>query len=231
LSGSFNVGLGYSAGRYISSGQGNIAIGPNAMLGQTGTPVTGSDNACVGGNSGTYISSGSRNVGVGLQALNGAVASPVTASGLIGLGAYAGKYCSTVSNELFVDCLDRTTYANQQTQSILYGVMNATASSQTLTANAALTATYGVAVSTVGYGLSVKGGSNAKIGKATFSGVSSVTVSTTAVTANSIILVTNQSGGYAPMCVNNIVAGTSFDIQHNNSFTGTVAWIIVEIVP
>jgi hypothetical protein len=83
-------------------------------------------------------------------------------------------------------------------------------------------------VATVGYGLSVKGGSDAKIGIATFSGVSSVTVNTTAVTANSIILVTNQSGGYAPMCVNNIVAGTSFDIQHNNSFTGTVAWFIVE---
>jgi hypothetical protein len=106
--------------------------------------------------------------------------------------------------------------------------MSATASSQTLTTNSAFTATYGLNVSTVGYGLSVKGGSNAKIGIATFSGVSSVTVSTTAVTANSIILVTTQSGGYATMVVNNIVAGTSFDIQHNNSFTGTVAWMIVE---
>jgi len=83
-------------------------------------------------------------------------------------------------------------------------------------------------IDTAGKGLTVKSGSNAKIGVATFSGVSSVTVSTTAVTANSIILVTNQSGGYAPMCVNNIVAGTSFDIIHNNNFTGTVGWFIVE---
>jgi hypothetical protein len=83
-------------------------------------------------------------------------------------------------------------------------------------------------INTAGKGLTVKAGSNAKIGVATFSGVSSVTVSTTAVTANSIILVTNQSGGYAPMCVNNIVAGTSFDIIHNNIFTGTVGWFIVE---
>ena len=83
-------------------------------------------------------------------------------------------------------------------------------------------------IDTVGKGLTIKAGSNAKIGVATFSGVSSVTVSTTAVTANSIILVTNQSGGYAPMCVNNIVAGTSFDIIHNNTFTGTVGWMIVE---
>ena len=85
-----------------------------------------------------------------------------------------------------------------------------------------------LSVDTVGKGLTIKAGSNAKIGVATFSGVSSVTVSTTAVTANSIILVTTQSGGYAPMCVNNIVAGTSFDIIHNNTFTGTVGWMIVE---
>jgi hypothetical protein len=83
-------------------------------------------------------------------------------------------------------------------------------------------------IDTVGKGLTIKSGSNAKIGVATFTGVSSVTVSTTAVTANSIILVTTQSGGYAAMCVNNIVAGTSFDIVHNNNFTGTVAWMIVE---
>ena len=85
-----------------------------------------------------------------------------------------------------------------------------------------------LSIDTVGKGLTIKSGSNAKIGVATFTGVSSVTVSTTAVTANSIILVTTQSGGYAPMCVNNIVAGTSFDIVHNNTFTGTVAWMIVE---
>jgi hypothetical protein len=87
-----------------------------------------------------------------------------------------------------------------------------------------------LSIDTVGKGLTIKSGSNAKIGVATFTGVLSVTVSTTAVTANSIILVTTQSGGYAPMCVNNIVAGTSFDIVHNNNFTGTVAWMIVETI-
>ncbi|NDG29273.1 hypothetical protein EB118_04120 [bacterium] len=86
----------------------------------------------------------------------------------------------------------------------------------------------GVNIDTVGKGLTIKSGSDAKIGVATFTNVSSVTVSTTAVTANSIILITTQSGGYAPMCVNSIIAGTSFVIQHNNTFTGTVAWMIVE---
>ena len=235
LSGSFNVGLGYSAGRYISSGQGNLAIGPNAIVGQTGTPVTGSDNVGIGGNSGTYISSGSRNVGVGLQSLNGAAGTPITASGLVALGAYAGKYCSTTSNELFVDCLDRTTYGAQQTGSILYGVMNATASSQTLTTNSAFTATYGLNVSTAGYGLTVKSGSNAKIGvTSAFPGgnPNTITVSTTAVTANSIIFVSAVSftGGLtgAPY-VSAITAGTSFVITSNdNSFNGTVGWMIVE---
>ena len=219
------IAIGYAANSGTSSASNSLVIGYNSGK----SSLTGASNTVIGTNSfnSASLTSASTNTIIGQES----AASLTTASGCVFLGYKSGKWSTTQGNELFIDNQDRVDYAGQQTKSLIYGVFNSTASSQTLTANSAFTATYGLNVSTVGYGLSVKGGSNAKIGKATFSGVSSVTVSTTAVTANSIILVTTQSGGYATMVVNNIVAGTSFDIQHNNSFTGTVAWIIVEIVP
>ena len=88
--------------------------------------------------------------------------------------------------------------------------------------------TYGLNVSTAGKGITIKGGTNAKIGTASFAAQSTVTVSTTAVTANSLIFVTGQAG-VDSFSVNNKVAGTSFDIVHDGgNTTTTVAWMIVE---
>jgi hypothetical protein len=222
LSGSNNVVLGNQSGQHIGSGSYNVAIGTQAI---SAGNSNGSGNVAIGYQA-CDNGGGSYNVAVGHLALNNQY--NTSTNGTVAIGAYAGAYQTTTSGEFFVNNQDRSNYSGDQTKSLLYGTFNATASSQTLTTNSQFTATYGVSVSTAGYGLTVKSGSNSKIGVATFSGVSSVTVSTTAVTSNSIILVTNQSGGYAPMCVNNIVAGTSFDIQYNTSFTGTVAWMIVE---
>jgi hypothetical protein len=59
-----------------------------------------------------------------------------------------------------------------------------------------------------------------------------VTVSTTAVTANSRIFLTAQSdpaGVNAALTIVSVTAGTSFDIRASNTnFNGTVAWMIVE---
>ncbi len=59
-----------------------------------------------------------------------------------------------------------------------------------------------------------------------------VTVSTTAVTANSRIFLTPQSNPGGHQCdlwISAVTAGTSFDITaHSNAFAGTVAWMIVE---
>lgn len=88
-----------------------------------------------------------------------------------------------------------------------------------------------ILIDTAGKGLSIKSGSNAKIGTATFTAVGSVTVNTTAVTANSLIFVTGQDGVDA-FCVGNKVVGTSFDIIHSTgNATATVAWMIVEATP
>ena len=94
-----------------------------------------------------------------------------------------------------------------------------------------------VSIATAGKGLSVKSGPNAKIGvTATFpgGGTNIMTVSTTAVTANSIIFISAVSGATTidpKIWVSTITAGTSFVISSgDNSFTGTVGWMIVESV-
>jgi len=90
-------------------------------------------------------------------------------------------------------------------------------------------------VATAGYGLTVKSGTNAKIGvTGAFpgGGTNTVTVSNTSVTSNSLIFLTVASGAASinpQIWVSAITAGTSFVISSgDNSFNGTVGWMIVE---
>lgn len=95
-----------------------------------------------------------------------------------------------------------------------------------------------ISIATAGKGLSVKEGTNAKIGvTGAFpgGGTNTVTVSTTAVTSNSIIFISAVSGATTidpKIWISTITAGTSFVISSgDNSFTGTVGWMIVERLP
>lgn len=86
------------------------------------------------------------------------------------------------------------------------------------------------AVNVAGKGLKVKEGTNAKMGTAVLV-AGTVTVSTTAVTANSRIFLTNQAAGGTPgfLRVGTKTAGTSFTIvSSSNTDTSTIAWFIVE---
>lgn len=97
-------------------------------------------------------------------------------------------------------------------------------------ANALAVTTADLRVATVGRGLRVAEGSNAKSGLATLVG-GSVVVATTAVTANSRIQITSQADGGTPgwLRVSTRTAGTSFTITSSSgSDTSTVAWFIVE---
>ncbi|OMI34390.1 hypothetical protein [Streptomyces sparsogenes] len=85
-------------------------------------------------------------------------------------------------------------------------------------------------VATAGRGLMVAEGSNAKMGTVALA-AGAATVSTTAVTANSRIFLTNQAlGGTAGFLrVSARTAGTSFTITSSSGTdTSTVAWMIVE---
>lgn len=92
-----------------------------------------------------------------------------------------------------------------------------------------------IAITTVGKGLLIKEGSNAKMGVAVLS-AGTVVVSTTAVTATSRIFLTGQSLGTVAVPsgygVSARVAGTSFTILASApTDTSTVAWMIVEPAP
>ena len=217
--------LGSSSGKSTLSGANNTVVGYNSFNGASLT--TAASNTIIGQGSGTALTTGSSNTILG----QGSGTGLTTSSGNIFLGYASGLRSTTQSNELFIDNQDRTSYALQQSNSLIYGTFNATPSSQTLRTNSQFTATYGVSVSTAGYGLTVKSGSNAKIGTATFTAQNTVTVNTTAVTANSLIFVTGQDGTDA-FAVGNKIAGTSFDIVHSSgNVTATVAWMIVEATP
>lgn len=91
-----------------------------------------------------------------------------------------------------------------------------------------------LSVETIGKGLSIKEGVNAKMGTATFV-AGTVTVSTTAVASNSRIFLTVQQLGTVTspkaIAVTARVAGTSFTItSSDNTDTSTVAWMIVDPV-
>lgn len=90
-----------------------------------------------------------------------------------------------------------------------------------------------VSLMTAGKGLKIKEGANAKMGSvALVSGTA--TVSTTAVSANSRIILTGNSDGGTPgwLRVSTRVAGTSFTITSSSGTdTSTVAWVILDPAP
>lgn len=109
-----------------------------------------------------------------------------------------------------------------------------TDTSRAAAANPSLTGTVSsagqISVTTAGFGLTVKGGANAKVGTvALASGVA--TVANTSVTANSRIFLTVQNGTTTTgtVSVATITAGTGFTLVSSNvADTTTVAYFIVE---
>lgn len=87
-------------------------------------------------------------------------------------------------------------------------------------------ASAGLTLATAGAGIKVKQGTNATFGTGTLSS-GTATISTTKVTANSVIFLTNTSLGY--LYVASISAGTSFNVASTNSLdTNTFGWWILE---
>jgi hypothetical protein len=88
-----------------------------------------------------------------------------------------------------------------------------------------------VVVATVGKGVTIKEGTNARMGTGTLNGATEVTISTTAVTATSRIFLTIQAPAGTPsgtIYVSSRVAATSFGVKSAASDTSTFAWMIVE---
>jgi hypothetical protein len=84
---------------------------------------------------------------------------------------------------------------------------------------------------TAGKGLQVTSGTNAKAGSVTLNGSTGVVVSTTAVTANSLILLggNGPAGTPSPAYVSAVTVGTSFTVKATASDTSVLKWMIVEV--
>jgi len=149
-------------------------------------------------------------IGVGSGVNNIQVGSTTTNMG-VGFGPGGCDLDGDGTGNLFL-------YPSQTTGSIIIG---GTSSTNTITLNSPNINTIGnVSLQAAGNKLNVATGSNASIGQATLSG-GTVTVSTTAVTALSLIFLTNAlpSGTAGVLSVGTITAGTSFVI---NSSTGAL---------
>lgn len=110
------------------------------------------------------------------------------------------------------------------------GTGNATVNTGTLGVTGTVTASGDLVLSTIGKTISIKGGSNAKIGTGTLV-AGAATISTTAVTANSRIFLTDTGGGVniGAIYVSTITAGTSFVVTSLNVLdTSSFNWWIVE---
>ena len=124
--GGSNTYIGVSAGGTIVSGTGNIGIGVNTLNGINGG---GSNNTAVG-----YYALGAGTPAAGnySTALGLFAGYLATGSNNIFIGAYCGRYQTTQTNVLMIDSLDRTNQANGIANALIYGVTNATATSNTL---------------------------------------------------------------------------------------------------
>lgn len=85
----------------------------------------------------------------------------------------------------------------------------------------------------VGAGILIKTGSNATAGTAVCNGTTDVVVSNTKVTANTIIMMTENVPGGTPSTpyVSTRTAGTSFSMKCGAADTSTVGWFFVELAP
>lgn len=84
---------------------------------------------------------------------------------------------------------------------------------------------------TAGGGLSIKEGTNARMGISVLNGTTAVTVANTSVTASTRIFITNNNpaGTVGTPYTSARVAGTSFDLKSTSGTdTSTVAWLLVE---
>jgi len=121
--------LGNHAGYQV--GQGTVAIGPQvAAIGRSTQSVAIGQYALRNGTC-------DKSIGIGYYAGNNSAS-----NNSIFLGPYAGQNCST-NNELYIANQNYANNTDEKTKSLIYGVFNATPTSQTLRINAQVNLVHG----------------------------------------------------------------------------------------
>lgn len=182
----------------------------------TTNPTTGSDTTQGYSVGSTWVNTSTQSIFVCASAATGAAVWSQIPT--YPLSVAQGGTGSTTQN--FVDLSSAQTIAGNKTYSgspTFNGTTN--------------TFTNGLTVSTAGKGISIKSGTNAKAGTSAAMVAGTISVSTTAITANSVVILTQKAIGGTPgaLYVSSISIGSGFTIKSTSSTdTSTVNWIIMD---
>lgn len=218
VGGSNNIAVGSSAlNKTLSSD--NIAIGGSALTNAVG----GQANTAIGFGSLQQVTSGAFNMAMGY--LSGGV---TTGSSNILLGYEAGNSLQTGSSNVLIGNSVTTPSASTSNYlsigNVYYG--NTSTFAATTTNN---TLDDGSGNVTVAGKINITTGTNKSAGTGTLSG-GTATISTTVVTASSLVFLTDTSNGVniGILSVGTITAGTSFVVNSSNALdTSTFNWLII----
>jgi hypothetical protein len=227
-SGTNNTFIGNLAGNTNSTGGGNTIVGSSAGGSSNGANITllgfeagknstsANGNVFIGTQAGRDTTTGGTNTFIGFNA--GLTSTTSTGQIVIGSSAVALGTNTTVIGTA------TTTYA------AIFGNLLLGSTTDSGVSGEKLQVTGDLVLRVAGNKIKIATGSNASAGTVTLSGATT-TVSTTAVTANSIILLTTQSvGGTAGyLVVSAKSAGVSFTITSSMGGTDTsvVGWVII----
>lgn len=128
-SGANNVGIGIQAGFYNKTGDGNTFIG--ALAGYGAVNQSNDRNTMIGGIAGRFINTGIENTCLGY----GAGYNVTTGDSNVFLGYVAGFNQTTISDRLIIHNQDPGSIAAEITNSLMYGIFDATPASQSLRIN------------------------------------------------------------------------------------------------
>lgn len=248
-SGSYNTGIGYNAlagnisGSYNAmfglAGASNTTASRNTGMGYAalnGSPMTGGDNSAYGSFSSTAITSGTFNSSLGSKSLY----TITSGSYNIGIGYLSGTWLlggsstfnTTGSHSIFIGDSTRANADGQINQIVIGNNVTGLGSHTAVIGDSTQTkmGVFGnLELQMLGNKIKIPTGTNSSAGQATLVG-GTVTVSTTAVTASSLIFLTNGgvSGTQGFLSVGTITAGTSFVINSSSGTdTSTINWIII----
>lgn len=243
--GEANTTLGYYAG-YNMTGTNNTMVGRGAGF----YTSTAWDNTFIGKNTGLFNQAGSANVVLGSDAGYGDTGGSYSSSTLLGYGAgynmltgvgnvligyKAGYAIETGTGNIIIgfekDAPAPGTNSHLNIGGAIFGdLITGNIGIGSPSPNTKLEVAGDIRVGTVGSGLQVAEGANARMGTVNLT-AGTATVSNTSVTANTRIFLTVQavSGTVGTLYVDGRVAGTSFTITSTEiADTSTIAWLLIE---
>jgi len=163
-SGSWNMCLGTSVGRELTTGSANVGIGVATLR----YIEDGGQNTTIGYSAFRNLKSGNFNTGIGYNA-----GYLCTGNNNVFLGYHAGRFQVAVNDMLLINNRSRVNAANELTQSLLYGTFANAVADQQLTINGELRGSYGAKIGDGGttdyLGISATG-------EVTFHGASKISV-------------------------------------------------------